>query len=115
MNLHNIGCVYRKELTEWLRDRRTLISTVLIPLLLFPLMMVGFSSLAVIMIGKAEKETPKIMVLGGQDSPAIHEKLRSVDNLEIVPATDDWKKRISEKEIRAAVEIPRNFQASLEQ
>ena len=115
MNLHNIGCVYRKELTEWLRDRRTLISTVLIPLLLFPLMMVGFSSLAVIMIGKAEKETPKIMVLGGEDSPAILEKLRSVDNLEIVPTTDDWKKRISEKEIRAAVEIPRNFQASLEQ
>jgi len=115
MNLHNIGCVYRKELTEWLRDRRTLISTVLIPLLLFPLMMVGFSSLAVIMIGKAEKETPKIMVLGGEDSPAILEKLRSVDNLEIVPTTDDWKKKISEKEIRAAVDIPRNFQASLEQ
>ena len=115
MNVRNIGCVYRKELTEWLRDRRTLISTVLIPLLLFPLMMVGFSSLAVIMIGKAEKETPKIMVLGGEDSPAILEKLRSVDNLEIVPTTDDWKKKISEKEIRAAVEIPKNFQASLEQ
>ena len=115
MNLRNIGCVYRKELTEWLRDRRTLISTVLIPLLLFPLMMVGFSSLAVIMIGKAEKETPKIMVLGGEDSPAILEKLRSVDNLEIVPTTDDWKRKISEKEIRAAVEIPKNFEVSLEQ
>src|SRR6266699_645734 len=115
MNVRNIGCVYRKELTESLRDRRPLISTVLIPLLLFPLMMVGFSSLAVIMIGKAEKETPKSMVLGGEDSPAIREKLRSVDNLEIVPTTDDWKKKISEKEIRAAVEIPKNFQASLEQ
>ena len=115
MNLHNIGCVYRKELTEWLRDRRTLISTVLIPLLLFPLMMVGFSSLAVIMIGKAEKETPKIMVLGGEDSPVVLQKLRTLDNLEIVPATEDWKRKISEKEIRAAVEIPKNFQASLEQ
>ncbi len=110
MNLRNIGCVYRKELTEWLRDRRTLISTVLIPLLLFPLMMVGFSSLAVIMIGKAEKETPKIM-----DSPVVLQKLRTLDNLEIVPATEDWKRKISEKEIRAAVEIPKNFQASLEQ
>jgi sodium transport system permease protein len=114
MNFHNIGCVYRKELTEWLRDRRTLISTVLIPLLLFPIMMVGFSSLAVIMIGKAEKETPKIMVLGGEDSPHILEKLRGVGNLEIIPATDDWKTKISEKEIRAAVEIPKNFQISLE-
>src|SRR5713226_8891158 len=114
MNFHNIACVYRKELTEWLRDRRTLISTVLIPLLLFPIMMVGFSSLAVIMIGKAEKEVPKIMVLGGEDSPKVVEKLRSLDNLEIVPSTDDWKQKISDKEIRAAVEIPKNFQASLE-
>ena len=30
-----IGVVYRKELTESLRDRRTLISTILVPLLLF--------------------------------------------------------------------------------
>ena len=25
MNLRNVGIVYRKELTEWLRDRRTLL------------------------------------------------------------------------------------------
>ena len=40
MALQNIGIVYRKELTEALRDRRTLISTLLVPLLLFPLLSV---------------------------------------------------------------------------
>jgi sodium transport system permease protein len=114
MNFHNIACVYRKELTEWLRDRRTLISTVLVPLLAFPVLMVGMVSLSTMLIGKAEKETPKIMVLGGEDSPVVLEKLRGVDSLQIVPTTDDWKHKISEKEIRAAVEIPKNFQASLE-
>jgi sodium transport system permease protein len=114
MNFHNIACVYRKELTEWLRDRRTLISTVLVPLLAFPVLMVGMVSLSTMLIGKAEKETPKIMVLGGEDSPMVLEKLRGVDNLQIVPTTDDWKQKISEKEIRAAVEIPKNFQASLD-
>ncbi len=114
MNFHNIVCVYRKELTEWLRDRRTLISTVLVPLLAFPVLMVGMVSLSSMLIGKAEKETPKIMVLGGEDSPMVLEKLRGVDNLQIVPTTDDWKQKISEKEIRAAVEIPKNFQASLD-
>ncbi len=114
MNLHNIACVYRKELTEWLRDRRTLISTVLVPLLAFPILMVGMVSLSSMLIGKAEKEVPKIMVLGGEDSPMVLEKLRGVDNLQILPTTDDWKQKISEKEIRAAVEIPKNFQASLE-
>lgn len=114
MNLHNVACVYRKELTEWLRDRRTLISTVLVPLLAFPVLMVGMVSLSARLIGKAEKETVKIMVLGGEDSPMVLEKLRGVDNLQIAPTTDDWKQKISEKEIRAAVEIPKNFQASLE-
>ena len=114
MNGRNVGLVYRKELTEWLRDRRTLISTVLIPLLLFPLMMVGFSALAIMLVGQAKKETPKVMVLGGEDSPAVLEGLRKLDNLEIVPATANWKEQISNKEIRAAVEIPPRFQASLE-
>jgi len=114
MSLHNIAVVYRKEVTEWLRDRRTLISTVIIPLLLFPVMMVGFSSLAIVMVGKAEKETPKVMILGGEDSPQILEKLRALDTLEIVPAAGDWKQQISEKQIRAAVEIPKAFQSSLE-
>ena len=61
MNFRNVGIVYRKELTEWLRDRRTLISTVLVPLLAFPVLMVGMTSLMAVMIGKAEKETAKVM------------------------------------------------------
>jgi len=106
MNFQNIACVYRKELTEWLRDRRTLISTVVVPLLAFPILMVGMVSLSSVLIGKAEKETHKVMILHGEDSPQILEKLRAVPNIEVVPATDDYKHRISEKEIRAAIDIP---------
>jgi len=113
MNARNVGFVYRKELTEWLRDRRTLISTVVIPLLAFPLMMVGFSALAIMLVGQAKKETPKVMILGGEDSPAVIEGLRKLDNLEIVPSTSNWKEMISNKEIRAAVAIPDGFQAAL--
>jgi sodium transport system permease protein len=114
MSLRNISVVYRKEVTEWVRDRRTLISTVIIPLLLFPILMVGFSSLAVVMVGKAQQEVPKVMILGGEDSPQVLEKLRALDKLEIVPSADDWRHEISEKQIRAAVELPKGFQASLE-
>jgi sodium transport system permease protein len=113
MNLGAVGIVYRKEFTEWVRDRRTLISTVLVPLFLFPLMMVGFSALAVVMVGKAEKETPKIMILGGEDSPQLLASIRKLDSLEIVPYTGNWKDQISNKDIRAAVEIPKNFEKSL--
>ena len=114
MNARNVGFVYRKELTEWLRDRRTLISTVVIPLLAFPLMMVGFSALAIMLVGKAQKESAKVMVLGGKDSPAAVEGLRKLENVEVVSEAPNWKDQISNKEIRAAVAIPDGFQASLD-
>ena len=71
MSLRNIGIVYKKELTEAIRDRRTVISTILVPLLLFPVLSVGFGSLAVVLVGKAKEETPKVMLRGGEDSPAL--------------------------------------------
>jgi sodium transport system permease protein len=109
-----IGIVYRKEFTEWVRDRRTLISTVLVPLFFFPIIMVGFTTLAVVLVGKAKEETPKIMILGGEDSPEVLSGLRKVKSLEIAPYRVNWKEQISDKEIRAAVEIPSGFQAALE-
>src|SRR5271166_631871 len=115
MRLQDIGIVYRKELTEALRDRRTLISTLLVPLLLFPLLSVGFGALAVTLVKKAEEEIPKVMLLGGADSPHVLETLRRNKKIEVVPATPDWKDKIINKEIRAAIEIPSGFEASLDQ
>jgi sodium transport system permease protein len=114
MNLHAIGVVYRKELTEWLRDRRTLISTVLVPLLIFPILISGMISLSSVLIGQAQKEIPKVMIIGGEDSPDVVAALRADKEIEIVPYAENWKGQISEKQIRAAVEIPKGFQTSLE-
>jgi len=114
MDPQAIAVVYRKELTEWVRDRRTLISTVVVPLLLFPVIILGFSYLAVNLIGKAKEEVSSVMIIGGEDSPQVVAALQKVDRLTIVPYSPDWRTQISEKTIRAAVEIPRGFQASLD-
>ncbi|MGB2621318.1 MAG: ABC transporter permease, partial [Candidatus Acidiferrum sp.] len=114
MNFHAISVVYRKELTEWLRDRRTLISTVLVPLLIFPILISGMISLSSVLIGNAQKEVPKIMIIGGDDSPKVLAALRDIKDLDIVPYSSDWKDEINNKQIRAAVDIPKGFQASLE-
>jgi len=115
MPLHNIAIVYRKELTEALRDRRTLISSLLVPLLLFPILTAGFSAAAVYMIDRAKNESPKVALVGGEDSPHVLDQLRSIKNIRIVPAASDWKKLIIDKQIRAAVEIPPAFEAEISQ
>lgn len=115
MPLRNIGIVYRKELTDSLRDRRTLISTLLVPLLLFPLMSVGFIGLAQTLETKAKEEIPRVMLLGGADSPQMVNELRSSKNIAVVPATPDWRDKIVNKEIRATIAIPDGFETSLAQ
>jgi sodium transport system permease protein len=114
MSLRNVGIVYRKEFTEAVRDRRTLISSILIPLLLFPVLAVGITYTAAELIGEASREPSRIMVLGGADSPAIVDALRQVKNLRVLPAADNYVDLISNKKIRAAVDIPPGFQAAID-
>lgn len=113
MNLKAIGIVYRKEFREWIRDRRTLISTVLVPLLIFPLLIVGVFVVASVMVGKAEKEIPSIMIVDGQNAPEIVAKLEKLDTFRVVTYAANYKEQISNREIRAALEIPDGFQSSL--
>ncbi len=113
MSLRNVGLVYRKELLESLRDRRTLMSTILIPLLLFPVLAVGIGYLGAELIGQASREPSTIMVLGGADSPEVVQGLGKVKNLRIVHAVPDYVNLISNKKIRAVVNIPPGFQAAI--
>jgi sodium transport system permease protein len=113
MNLRNVGVVYRKELKDSLRDRRTIISMVVIPILVFPILTVGMGYLGETMIGKAKKEIPQVMILGGDDSPRLIGALHSFPRIEIAPPAADAAAEIVDKKIRAAVEIPAGFDASV--
>jgi sodium transport system permease protein len=113
MSFRNVGIVYRKELTEALRDRRTLISTLLVPLLLFPVLTAGLGAAIASLIGKAKEEIPEVMIIGGSDSPEVVAGLQKLSKIKIVPTTPNYKEQIANKEVRAAVDIPLNFQSDL--
>src|SRR5689334_485929 len=99
MGLRNIGIVYRKELTEALRDRRTLITTFLVPLLMIPVLGSGFVGVMSAIIGNAKKEKPKVMIIGGEDSPGLLEALKNSSKLTVIATEPDWKNRVIEKKI----------------
>src|SRR5579864_1243198 len=113
MSLRNIAIVYHKELIDSLRDRRTVISMIVVPLLIMPLLTIGMGVLSVTLVGLAMKEIPKVMILGGEDSPRVMAELRQLKDLQVVPAKPDYSEEISNKQIRAAVEIPEGFEAKL--
>jgi len=62
VNLRRVWIVYRKELLEALRDRRTLIAMILVPLLLYPVIMIVVVQALHIEKTRRERETYTIVV-----------------------------------------------------
>ena len=114
MTRSNVGLVYRKELLEAFRDRRTLISMIVIPVLVIPLLMVAMGGAAARMVMRARQEIPPVMVLGGTNSPELMKSLEDLASIRLVPPSADYTNQISDKQIRAAVIIPQGFDAVLQ-
>jgi sodium transport system permease protein len=114
VKLKNIAIVYAKELRDLLRDRRTLRSIVIIPLVIMPIMVQLITRVTHTITASATAEVYAIQVLGGEDSPALMDQLRSDPRLRIEPASDDWQQRIDDKKIRAAVRIPDDFESDVQ-
>ncbi len=112
MNFARILTVYLKELKDSLRDRRTVISMIVVPTLIMPVLIFGIGKVASGVFNKAKSEVARIMVIGADGSPEIVEVLSKSERLQIVPLTENWKELIAEKKIRAVVSIPENYLSS---
>ncbi len=113
MNLRNIGVVYRKELIDQLRDRRTVISMIVIPILLMPLLSIGFVTVAAKLFQKAQQEGYTVMLLGAENAPTLAEKIRATEGIRVVPTAPDFKQQINDKKLRLAIEFPPGFEEEM--
>ncbi len=114
MNWANILTIYGKELRDMLRDRRTLLSMIVIPTLLMPAIFAIIAFVSIKVMREARATAPTVMILGGEDSPKTRAALTANEKIKIVPAAEGWRQQISDKRIRAAVKIPEGFDAALE-
>jgi sodium transport system permease protein len=114
MSGRTIGTIYAKELRDSLRDRRTLISTFLMPALLMPVLILGVGTLASRVVNRARQEVPRVMVVGGADSPGIRADLEKSGRFRVEAASAGWRGLIADRKVRAAVEIPAGFEKALE-
>jgi sodium transport system permease protein len=113
MTWANIVTVYAKELRDMLRDRRTVISMIVIPTVVMPLLMGAIAFVAVKVAREVAATAPVIMLIGGEDSPRARAALETNARVKTVPAAENWRQLISDKKLRAVVEIPAGFDAAL--
>jgi len=80
-----IRIVYLKELRDILRDRRTLYSMILMPMIMYPLLSVGMGALVGAQMKKTQAAKQRIAILGEQNDPTLAQAVRDLDKFEIVP------------------------------
>jgi len=113
MNLRNIGVVYRKELRDMLRDRRTIINAILIPLLAFPVLLVGFVGVAIFVASRATEKDLKVMILNEAEAPEVAQRIRRELSFVMVQPSEDYVDAINNKRLHLAVEFPAQMEEKI--
>ena len=83
-----IRIVYLKELRDILRDRRTLYSMILMPILLYPLLSIGMGVIVGSQIEKTRAAKQPLAILGDEYDPALAALIRNSDQFAIVPVEE---------------------------
>ena len=113
MNWNTILIVYLKELKDQLRDRRTLISTIVIPTVIMPLMMFGFGAVMSRIVKQARDEGTNVMIVGSAGAPELIKALKADPKFRVVAETGDYLQRIADKKLRVALELPADFESQV--
>ncbi len=109
--MKKIGIIFRKELKDTLRDRRTLFFMIVFPILIIPLMIGGIPKIMVSMMEKKMTERITIAIIGEENSPELMEMFGMADSIDVIfnVERDSIEQSIREKDIDGAVIIPDGF------
>lgn len=113
MNLSKIWTIYRKELLDLLRDRRTVITSFVLPVILYPLLMIGFSSMMARQELKLEQEIMTIYIddqILDDSSVLIEQELVKLETFKIMDriesfVIEDMHPLIEDNSVQAVITI----------
>ncbi|HJZ12418.1 MAG TPA: hypothetical protein VJ521_09725, partial [Acidobacteriota bacterium] len=88
MRLRQIRTIFAKEILDTLRDRRTILIMIVIPVLLYPGLMIFMNELATAQQAKMERKTLKVAVVNIAEDSELMKRLRSTKGIELVNVED---------------------------
>lgn len=114
MNFKNIKTIWKKEIKDTVRDRRTMLSMVLIPMLLMPVILIGMVKFIESQEKTQEEQVVKVAILGGENAQQIAKAVEEQEKTEIIQITGDVESAVAKEEIDAAIVIPQDFSTKIE-
>lgn len=107
--------IFKKELKDTLRDKKTIFMMVLLPLLLVPLLIIGMNKVMSAQADKAEAKVISIGIAGAEYAPELIDLIMNNDKIEIdnsIPA-DSLSEFVKKEEIDGALIITSDFQRKI--
>ncbi len=103
--------IFRKELIDTLRDRRTLIMMIVVPVLLVPIMLLVVVKVGALLERKASEKQLKIAVVGAEYAPDLHSLIASDSLITVIQgiAIEDVAATVREDSVDGAIVIPSTF------
>ena len=105
-----------KELTDMIRDRRTMFMMVVMPLVVIPLLAITAIKLTQSQIEKAKDKELRVAVIGETAAPELFKRLSKEENFFLVTMTnaDSARAMTAEQTLDGVVIIPQNFSEFVE-
>jgi len=115
MSWKNIKLIFIKELVGTIRDKRTIIAMIIIPLIFYPLLFTGIGYFSKIGSIKSEEANSKIVIYGAEFAPQLVKYLQDSEKIEILTTKDDFSFELQNGDIQAVLVIPSDFKYKIEQ
>ena len=105
-----------KELTDMIRDRRTMFMMVVMPLVVIPLLAITAIKLTQSQIEKAKDKELRVAIIGETAAPELFKRLSKEENFFLVTMTnaDSARAMTAEQTLDGVVIIPQNFSEFVE-
>lgn len=112
MSFKHMGIVWHKELLDTIRERRTLVMMIVVPLVLMPVFVLGPSLLESSLEEQKQQEAQEILVLNPGAAPDLIAQIRQSGVLRIVDV-EDPERALKDGEIAVILAIPPDFARAL--
>ena len=115
MSWKNIKLIFIKELVGTIRDRRTIIAMIIIPLIFYPLLFAGIGYFSKVGSMKSEEANSRIIIHGAEFAPQLVKYLQDYEKIKILTAKDASASKLQNGDIQAVLVIPSDFKYKIEQ
>jgi len=115
MSWKNIKLICIKELVGTIRDKRTIIAMIIVPLIFYPLLFAGIGYFNKVGSMKSEEAASKIIIYGAEFAPQLVKHLQDYEKIEILIIEDESPSKLQNGDIQAVLVIPSDYKEKIEQ